>query len=149
MQKKTNLKLTKREQDLRTVHEYKRVHDTTEIDPDKLTVWAIESGRKEPEQTVFYKKAKQELITAMRSESRIDEQGREVGVMIAIRKPQQKSLWLDLYEAKPKKCTSPCRSNGDQCPRGYENTTTLSTHTMTTISSARRYPRLTTISIGT
>jgi hypothetical protein len=88
-----------------------RLRGTTEVDPDELTAWAIDEGRMEDQPISFFRRARKELIQAMRADEGTDAQGRTgVRKMLALRqtvkikrKKIQKWLWIDLYEASPRK----------------------------------------------
>jgi len=97
---------SKKEQRQRIVRDYMREHGINEVDPDELTAWAINHGRISDDELDFFRRAKRDLIQAMRDQHQIDRQGREVRKMIAIRYKEnrvQKSLWMDLFETKPKR----------------------------------------------
>jgi hypothetical protein len=97
-----NAKLSKKEQLQLIVHDYMREHKTTEVDPDELTAWAINTGRMERDKSSFFRRCKKTLLKAIKDERVIDAQGREVPMMIGIRKKEQKSLWVTLLDALPK-----------------------------------------------
>jgi hypothetical protein len=97
---------TKKEQLQIAVRDYMRERGINEVDPDELTAWAIENDRIGDDVRDFFRRAKKDLIQAMRDQHQIDRQGREVRKMIAIRYKEnhvQKSLWMDLFEARPKR----------------------------------------------
>jgi hypothetical protein len=99
-------RVSKKEQRQRIVRDYMREQGINEVDPDELTAWAIENNRISDDEMDFFRRAKRDLIQAMRDQHQIDRQGREVRKMIAIRYKDnhvQKSLWMDLFEARPKK----------------------------------------------
>jgi hypothetical protein len=100
------LRASKKEQLQRAVRDYMREQGINEVDPDDLTAWAIDNDRIGDDERSFFRRAKKDLIQAMRDQHQIDRQGREVRKMIAIRYKEghvQKSLWMDLFEARPKK----------------------------------------------
>ena len=106
MARKTSLKLTKLEQRQMIYRDYMREHGTTDVDPDELTAWAMNTGRVPREPTNHFLQTKRQLVKAMKSDPVIDPQGREFGKMIAIRikgEKHQKSIWFELLEAKPKR----------------------------------------------
>jgi hypothetical protein len=96
-------RLTKKEMLERIFHEYMIEFNTNEVDPDHLTDWAIKTKRMKEGEIDFFLKCKKELTKAMRGERRVDPQGREVPKMIGIRAKKQKSLWIDMFEALPRK----------------------------------------------
>lgn len=99
-------RVSKKEQLQRAVRDYMREREISEVDPDELTAWAIENDRIGDDERSFFRRAKRDLIQAMRDQHQIDRQGREVRKMIAIRYKDnqvQKSLWMDLFEASPKR----------------------------------------------
>src|SRR5205809_5841645 len=99
---------TKTQQDQRIIREFMKERNVTDIDPDELTAWAIETGKVDRERNSHFRQTKKRLIKAMRDEHYTDPQGREVRKMVAIRikgEERQRSLWFELLEAGPKKAT--------------------------------------------
>lgn len=59
---------TKREQNELIISDYMREKNVTEIDPDDLTAWAINTGRMEKPPLDFFRRCKRELVKTMRDE---------------------------------------------------------------------------------
>lgn len=100
------LRSTRTEQDQRIVQEYIEEHNTTDVDPDQLTAWAINTGRVQEVPSDFFRETRKRFTKAMRDEHYIDPEGREVRKRLPIRikgEKKQKSIWIELLDSKPNK----------------------------------------------
>ncbi len=143
---------SKKEQLQRAVRDYMREQEISEVDPDALTTWAINNDRIGDDVLDFFRRAKRDLIQAMRDQHQIDQQGREIRKMIAIRYKEnhvQKSLWMDLSEGAAREPTLPFLSSGELWSRTAENTDKQPRATTTIIRMAHSFRCSITISIST
>ena len=93
---------THRMQDL--AQEYMLTHDVETIELEEVSQWACETGRYQRHPVSMVKQCKRELADALRVQSYIDPQGREVRKMHPVRmrtQDHQMVIWADIETAKP------------------------------------------------
>jgi hypothetical protein len=86
--------------------DFKREFGSVEVDPDQVRDWAIANGRMERNEEDFHRQCRKDIVQVIREERITDPQNRVVSKMIALRikgDKSQKSLWIDVHEAKPKR----------------------------------------------
>jgi hypothetical protein len=83
------------------VHEYREEHDNVDVvNLEQVAEWAVRTGRWHRKQPTPEKLCQRELSQALRAETYIDPQGREVRVMHPARN-EQGVLWADIHTATP------------------------------------------------
>jgi hypothetical protein len=88
----------------RARREYAGEHGLTEVDPDDVAKWMVDTGRYDPRPLSIVKRCKQELVRALKDERITDPEGREVRANHCIRWREGDTLfsrWVGIYEAKP------------------------------------------------
>ncbi len=95
---KIGLSRVKRHQQI--VHDYMQEHNVTEVNLEDVAAWAVRTGRYQRRQPSLEKLCQRELSQALRAETYIDPQGREVRVMHPVRY-EQGVLWATIQDAPP------------------------------------------------
>lgn len=84
--------------------EYMQTHGVETIELEEVANWACETGRYQRQPVSMVKQCKRELADALRVQSYIDPQGREVRKMHPVRlrtQDHQMVIWADIETAKP------------------------------------------------
>ena len=93
---------TQRMQEL--AQEYMQTHHVDTIELEEVAKWAVAMGKYQRQPISMVKQCKRELADALRVQSYVDPQGRDVRKMHPVRikeKDHQMVIWADIETAKP------------------------------------------------
>lgn len=104
MPKRRSIRMTGKEYMIRCKKEYAELYGLTEVDPDEVSNWMVETGRYISRPVSDVRRCKQDLVRALKDEKITDAQGREVRANHCIRWREGENLfsrWVSIYQAKP------------------------------------------------
>lgn len=85
--------------------EYMLEHGVTEVDPDKVSEWMVQTGRFSEAPISPARRCRKELVRALKEEVAVDPQGRSYRVNQAVPitiKGETKTFWGNIFDLKPK-----------------------------------------------
>lgn len=106
MASKQRRRVSKTERFLRATQEYMRLHGVTEVDPDDVARWMVDTRQYEEQPYSMVRRCRQEITKALKSQRLTDPQGRDVRAMLSVRHKNEQgqlwSTWSPIYQSTQK-----------------------------------------------